>query len=445
MSISSSEVLDNTKNYSPDEEIEEINNNNEKDNIIMNPVISKLGGYEFFRNVLKSPKKTVAPMVDHTFLAFRMLCRKYGADMVYTPMFHSKNFATCKTYRRDYWSTCPEDRPLVVQFCGNEPEWVVKAAKYIEDHCDAIDLNLGCPQQIARRGNYGSFLLDKPHIILPIVRELHKNIKVPIFCKIRLLPSLDDTIKLALQLQEAGCQLLTIHGRTKEQKGHNSGIANWKAIRTIREKLSIPVIANGSVLQYEDIDKCLEETGADGIMAAEGILANPSFFSGLKVPIYQVAREFLDLTEIYKTHTHVTRSHIFKMLKDKFDVYSDLRETMGATHTNDGFRDIVTELETREKNNMPPVKILTNKQKRELKEKEKENNESEDLSLKKQKINDDEILNNNNNNSNNINNNINNNNNNNNNNNITPDKNENENENKNENGNEKKVLINNSN
>ncbi|KAM9989403.1 hypothetical protein ACTFIY_005453 [Dictyostelium cf. discoideum] len=400
MSISSSEILDSSKNYNPDEEEEEIEE--KKDNIIMNPVISKLGGYEFFRNVLKAPKKTVAPMVDHTFLAFRMLCRKYGADMVYTPMFHSKNFATCKTYRRDYWSTCPEDRPLVVQFCGNEPEWVVKAAKYIEDHCDAIDLNLGCPQQIARRGNYGSFLLDKPHIILPIVQELHKHIKVPIFCKIRLLPNLDDTIKLALQLQEAGCQLLTIHGRTKEQKGHNSGIANWKAIRTIREQLSIPVIANGSVVQYEDIDRCLEETGADGVMSAEGILANPSFFSGLKIPIYQVAREYIDFTEIYKTSIHVTRSHIFKMLKEKLDVYSDLRETMGATHTNDGFRDIITDLETREKNNLPPVKILTNKQKRELKQ--KENNDID--SLKKQKLDD-----NNNNNENNINENNNNNNN----------------------------------
>ncbi|KAN0031751.1 hypothetical protein ACTFIV_005618 [Dictyostelium citrinum] len=405
MSITASEILDSTKNYNPDEEEEEIEE--KKDNIIMNPVISKLGGYEFFRNVLKSPKKTVAPMVDHTFLAFRMLCRKYGADMVYTPMFHSKNFATCKTYRRDYWSTCPEDRPLVVQFCGNEPEWVVKAAKYVEDHCDAVDLNLGCPQQIARRGNYGSFLLDKPEIILPIVRELHKNIKVPIFCKIRLLPNLDDTIKLALQLQEAGCQLLTIHGRTKEQKGHNAGIANWKAIRTIREQLSIPVIANGSVLQYEDIDRCLEETGADGIMSAEGILANPSFFSGLKIPIYQVAREFIDLTEIYKTSIHNTRSHLFKMLKDKLDVYSDFRETMAATHTNQGFRDILTELETREKNNMPPVKILTNKQKRELK-KEKENNIDSTDTLKKQKVDDsDQNLNNNNNNNNNNENNIN--------------------------------------
>ncbi|EGC35390.1 hypothetical protein DICPUDRAFT_152274 [Dictyostelium purpureum] len=374
-----------------------INKEEEEENtetILMNPttIINKIGGYEFFRNVLKSPKLVVAPMVDHTYLAFRMLTRKYGADLVYTPMFHSKNFVTCKTYRKDNFTTCPEDRPLVVQFCGNDPEWVVKAAKLVEDRCDAIDLNLGCPQQIARRGNYGSFLLDKPHIILPIVRELHKNIKVPIFCKIRLLPDLKDTIKLALDLQEAGCQLLTVHGRTKEQKGQYSGHANWDAIRQIKEVLHIPVIANGSVVKFDDIDRCLEASKADGIMSAEGLLANPSFFCGKDISIYQVAHEYMDFSIQYTTAGHIVRSHLFKMLKEKFDNYSDLRDKMGETHTIDGFRDIVNELENRYKTGAPFIKCLTNKQKRELKEKEDQDKQENE---KKQKTENDENLNNN--------------------------------------------------
>lgn len=341
--------------------------------------ITKLGGWEFYKTVLKSPKKVIAPMVDHTYLAFRMLCRKYSADLVYTPMFHSKNFATCKVYRKESFSTCPEDRPLVVQFCGNEPEWVVKAAKLVEDECDAIDLNLGCPQQIAKRGNYGAFLLEKPEIFLPIVRELHKNIKVPIFCKIRLLPNLDDTIKLALSLQEAGCQLLTIHGRTKEQKGQHAGIANWEAIRIIREKLSIPVFANGSVVVYEDIEPCLAATGAQGVMSAEGILADPSMFSGLKLPVTQVAKEYIDMCLIYHTETYICRSHLFKMLRSLFDYHVDLREKMGKIHTFEGFRELIIELEERIASGVQPEKMLTNKQKRELKEKEREEE------LKKQK------------------------------------------------------------
>ncbi|KAF2075284.1 hypothetical protein CYY_003413 [Polysphondylium violaceum] len=348
--------------------------------------ITKLGGWEFYKTVLKSPKKVIAPMVDHTYLAFRMLCRKYGADLVYTPMFHSKNFATCKVYRKESFSTCPEDRPLVVQFCGNEAEWVVKAAKFVEDECDAIDLNLGCPQQIAKRGNYGAFLLEKPEIFLPIVRELHKNIKVPIFCKIRLLPDINDTIKLALSLQEAGCQLLTIHGRTKEQKGQHAGIANWEAIKIIREKLSIPVFANGSVVLYKDIEPCLEATGAQGVMSAEGILANPSMFSGLDLPITQIAKEYIDMCLVYHTETYICRSHLFKMLRSLFDYHVDLREKMGKIHTFEGFRDLITELEVRIESGIQPEKMLTNKQKRELKEKEREDE------LKRQKMDTTEII-----------------------------------------------------
>ncbi|GAM22365.1 hypothetical protein SAMD00019534_055400 [Acytostelium subglobosum LB1] len=259
---------------------------------------TKLGGYQFYRDVLKSPKHIVAPMVDHTFLAFRMLCRKYKADLVYTPMFHSKMYVTDLSYRLENFEFCPEDRPLVVQLCGNEVEYIVKAAKMVESQCDAVDINLGCPQGIARRGNYGAFLLEKPDIVLPMVRALHAELSVPVFCKIRLLPKLEDTIKLALQLQEAGCQLLTVHGRTKEQKGHLLCHADWKAIKAIKDALTIPVFANGSVVEYSDIEPCLEESTADGVMSAEGILANPALFNGPdRVPALQLCRDYLDIVE----------------------------------------------------------------------------------------------------------------------------------------------------
>ncbi len=98
-------------------------------------------------------------MVDQSELPFRILTRKYGANLCYTPMLHSKMMTTQKKYKQEHFTTCAEDRPLVAQLCGNDPETMVKAAKMIEGEVDAIDVNFGCPQAIAKRGNYGSYLL----------------------------------------------------------------------------------------------------------------------------------------------------------------------------------------------------------------------------------------------------------------------------------------------
>lgn len=100
--------------------------------------------YAFFKSI-GSPKFIVAPMVDQSELPYRMLTRKYGAQLCYTPMLHSRMFAEGEGYRREFFCPDPADRPLVVQFCGNEPEVLLKAAKYVENDCDAVDINFGCP------------------------------------------------------------------------------------------------------------------------------------------------------------------------------------------------------------------------------------------------------------------------------------------------------------
>ncbi|GKC51750.1 tRNA-dihydrouridine(16/17) synthase [NAD(P)(+)]-like protein [Tanacetum coccineum] len=117
---------------------------------------------------LGEPKLIVAPMVDNSELPFRMLCRKYGATAAYTPMLHSRIFSENQKYRSQEFTTCKEDRPLFVQFCANDPDTLLEAAKRVEAYCDYVDINLGCPQRIARRGNYGAFLMDK----LPVIKSL---------------------------------------------------------------------------------------------------------------------------------------------------------------------------------------------------------------------------------------------------------------------------------
>ena len=104
---------------------------------------------------------------------------------------------------------------MVAQICGDDPEVVLKAAQMLENEVDAIDLNFGCPQGIARRGHYGAYLLSEPQLIESIVRKLADNLKVPVFCKMRILKSEAKTMELVDRIVNAGCSLLTVHGRTK--------------------------------------------------------------------------------------------------------------------------------------------------------------------------------------------------------------------------------------
>ena len=144
--------------------------------------------YAFYKRIGR-PKYLVAPMVDQSELPYRMLTRKYGAQLCYTPMFHARLFSTDPKYRANMFTPCPEDRPLTVQFCANDPDILLAAAKLVENDCDAVDINLGCPQGIAKKGNYGSFLLEKKELIVSMVSKLHAELAVPVTCKIRCLPT----------------------------------------------------------------------------------------------------------------------------------------------------------------------------------------------------------------------------------------------------------------
>ncbi|CZR54589.1 related to tRNA dihydrouridine synthase [Phialocephala subalpina] len=271
----------------------------------------KLHGRSFYESI-GSPKFVLAPMVDQSEFAWRMLTRSFMPSsspqdlLAYTPMLHARMFSETPKFRDTHFQplrsslttpppiphTSPSsdifldgnpkiDRPLFVQFCANDPEELLKAAKYVQPFCDAVDLNLGCPQGIARKGKYGAFLQEDQQLVFNLINKLHRELEVPVTAKIRILETKEKTLEYAQNVLKAGASILTVHGRTREMKGHKTGLADWKVIKWLRENLPRETVmfANGNILRKEDITRCLEETGVDGVMSAEGNLYDPAIFA----------------------------------------------------------------------------------------------------------------------------------------------------------------------
>ncbi|MFS7973860.1 putative tRNA-dihydrouridine(16/17) synthase (NAD(P)(+)) [Helianthus anomalus] len=314
---------------------------------------------------LGEPKLIVAPMVDNSELPFRLLCRKYGAEAAYTPMLHSRifnendkcrsqEFTTCKVYfQQRPLSGCLgppklEHRPLFVQFCANDPDTLLEAARRVEPYCDYVDINLGCPQRIAKRGNYGAFLMDKLPLVKSMVEKLAQNLNVPVSCKIRIFPDLQDTLNYAKMLEDAGCSLLAVHGRTQDEKDGKKIRANWNTIRAVKNALRIPVLANGNIRHMDDVKHCLEETGADGVLSAETLLENPALFAGFrtldwvsdgedgvqdgKLDQADLVVEYLKLCEKYPVPWRMIRTHVHKMLGEWFRIHPQVRDDFNSQY-----------------------------------------------------------------------------------------------------------------
>lgn len=203
-----------------------------------------------------------------------------------------------------------------------------------------------CPQRIARRGNYGAFLMDNLPLVKSLVEKLASNLNVPVSCKIRIFSNLQDTINYAKMLEDAGCALLAVHGRTRDEKDGKKFRANWNVIKAVRDAVRIPVLANGDVRHMDDVLSCLQETCVEGVLSAESLLENPALFAGYRTAewvsesedIYddekldqaELVVQYLKLCERYPVPWRMIRSHVHKMLGEWFRIQPDVRADLNA-------------------------------------------------------------------------------------------------------------------
>eukprot|EP01105_Mastigella_eilhardi_P013339 TRINITY_DN3033_c0_g4_i1.p1 TRINITY_DN3033_c0_g4~~TRINITY_DN3033_c0_g4_i1.p1 ORF type:complete len:473 (-),score=115.69 TRINITY_DN3033_c0_g4_i1:63-1364(-) len=305
-------------------------------------------------------------MVEGSTLGFRVLCRRHNVQLTYTPMIHSLNFVRDTTYRKTYFTTCPEDYPVVAQFAGNDPQVILSAAKHLEDmYCRqepgaprstvvAVDVNLGCPQKIAKKGKYGAFVADKPDLVQEIVSTLSKNLSLPVFCKMRVRETVEQSVSFATMLEKAGCKLLAVHGRLRNNLKKDSP-ADWESIAEIKKVMHIPVLANGGMRTWADCQKCLEVTKADGVMIGMGLLLNPCMCQGPEtVPDYAIAQEFVEICRGLNISAHTVRGLLIKMCLKNILKYTDIRNEITELEVFEQADLFLHDLEYRVKNNVAP-------------------------------------------------------------------------------------------
>jgi tRNA-dihydrouridine synthase B len=249
----------------------------------------------------------------------------------------------------------PNERPISIQLFDCRPDFLAEAAVMaVKEGADTIDINMGCPVNKITKNGGGSSLLREPETAEAIVRSVVKAVEVPVTVKTRIGWSDKEItiLEFAKRMEDAGAQMITVHGRTRAQ-GYN-GPAKWEWIRKVKEILSIPVIGNGDIFSVDAAVRCLQETGADGVMCSRGTLGYPFLVgevdhflkTGCELPPptpvdrLQCAREHLQMLWEYKGDRGVrqARKHMTWYAKG-FPNAGELRDKLSRIETvEDGYR-----------------------------------------------------------------------------------------------------------
>ncbi|NEP76786.1 MAG: tRNA dihydrouridine synthase DusB [Okeania sp. SIO3B3] len=261
----------------------------------------KIGNFEVKSRVLQSPLSGV------TDLVFRRLVRRHAPEsMMYTEMVNATGLHYVKELPQ-IMEVDNNERPISIQLFDCRPDFLAEAAQMaVEEGADTVDINMGCPVNKITKNGGGSSLLRQPELAGEIVSKVVKAVPVPVTVKTRIGWSNKEIniLEFAKRMEDAGAQMLTLHGRTRAQ-GYN-GPARWEWITKVKEILSIPVIANGDIFSVDAAIRCLEETGADGVMCSRGTLGYP-FLVGeidyfLKNGAEKVAPTAVEKLECAKEH-----------------------------------------------------------------------------------------------------------------------------------------------
>ncbi len=227
----------------------------------------------------------LAPMEDVTDIGFRMLCKRYGAAMVYTEFVSAEALVRSVKSTMAKLNICDEERPVGIQIYGRDVPQMVEAARIVEEaKPDIIDLNFGCPvKKVAGKGA-GAGMLQNIPLMLDITREVVRAVNVPVTVKTRLGWNCEQLVitDLAEQLQDCGIQALTIHGRTRSQM--YTGQADWTLIGEVKRnpRIHIPIIGNGDITTPEEAQQAFDRYGVDAVMVGRATFGHPWIFKEMR-------------------------------------------------------------------------------------------------------------------------------------------------------------------
>jgi nifR3 family TIM-barrel protein len=227
----------------------------------------------------------LAPMEDVTDISFRLMCKRFGADMVYTEFVSSDALIRHVNKTKQKLTVSPDERPVAIQIYGRDPAAMAEAAQICaEAQPDLIDLNFGCPvKKVAGKGAGAGMLRNIP-LMLEITRAVVEAVRIPVTVKTRLGWDAAKLVilELAEQLQDCGIQALCIHGRTRSQM--YTGEADWTPIRQVKEnpRIHIPIIGNGDLSSAEICKQRFDSCGVDALMVGRGSIGRPWIFREIK-------------------------------------------------------------------------------------------------------------------------------------------------------------------
>lgn len=266
-------------------------------------------------------------MEDVTDIGFRMLCKRFGAAMVYTEFVSAEALVRNIKSTINKLSIADSERPVGIQIYGRDVESMVEAAKIVEQVSpDVIDLNFGCPvKKVASKGA-GSGMLRNIPLLLDITREVVKAVKTPVTVKTRLGWDSENLVitTLAEQLQDCGIEALTIHGRTRAQM--YTGNADWSLIKEVKDnpRIHIPIIGNGDITTAEEAKMAFDQYGVDAVMVGRATFGRPWVF-----------KEMNELIQgIDGTSTALTIDDKIDILKEQLEINVEkIDEYRGILHT----------------------------------------------------------------------------------------------------------------